>query len=78
MIGQILKKLIKKEQLTDEDLVVLLNSICEDEHFSCKNDCPIYTELFTVEQKEESRCPYFKNGEKMLNDLYTFYYRLSK
>ena len=65
-----LRKLVRKEEITDEDIARELSAICEHEHSHCLggSDCPMI-ELLTEEQIKSCTCPYFKNGRKMLEAL---------
>ena len=71
MNSDILKRLVNKEKiiLSDQDAVNMLYDICNREHASCNNDCPIYDQVLTLKQREKKTCPYFNNGNAMLQGL---------
>jgi len=70
MDSTILKKLIRKEQLTDDDIEGVLHDICEDVHSSCDSSCPIYKDVLIF---KDWNCKYFKNGKAMLEALKMVY-----
>lgn len=60
----IISKLIKKEEISDEDIVKALHDICDREHASCNDDCPVYEKL-----QDYRLCDCFKDGKAMLKFL---------
>jgi len=63
-------KLIKGQPLSDADLEELLYDICDGEHSSCNNNCPVYDlnggwAPDTIPIYNHG-CDCFKNGAKML------------
>ena len=69
MEDTILKKLIRKEQLTDDDVERILNDICEDVHGSCDLSCPIYKDILTTGQINNHSCPFVHDGKAMRKTL---------
>ena len=64
---QLLMKIIRKEEITDEDLAEELFDICSSVHSSCNNDCPVYLINKGIPwNKDYETCIYFKLGNKML------------
>jgi len=60
-------KLIKDEQITNEDLANALYEICDDVHGCCDSDCPVYyINNNSVPIDDDQHCSCFKNGTKML------------
>ncbi len=60
----LIEKLINKEKITDEDIEEELYDICDREHASCNEICPMYNL-----KNEKEKCPYFKDGKAMLKKL---------
>lgn len=54
----------KLKDLTPDDL----HNICEDNHSTCNNECPIY--MFLKKDKDSFYCTYCKNGLKMKKALF--------
>ncbi len=65
-MGSLIMKVIKKERIANIDMENELWEICERVHSCCINECPIYEYVLTDNEKADSSCIYFKNGEKML------------
>lgn len=56
-----------KRTVTQKDIENELYEICDREHASCNNYCPIY-ELGLINPTDED-CDYFKSGKKMFNAI---------
>jgi len=70
MNEEILKKIIKGETITKEDIVNELYEMCDDVHASCDNCCLIYDLNNRIPTRGvNGNCIYFKNGEKILSKL---------
>ncbi len=67
-MNTLLKKTINKEEIIDKDIEDELFEVCDREHASCNNECPVY-EKFCPDKSQSWECPYFKNGKKMLEAL---------
>jgi len=65
----ILQKLIKNEQITDDDIAEELYDICCAVHASCDSECPIFALENKIPMNENKECYYFKSGHKMLKKL---------
>ena len=71
-MNTILKKLIKGEKTYDYDIEEALFQICEDEHSTCNDRCPVYEQnkfqpVGADKPFTENRgCDCFKNGKAML------------
>lgn len=65
----VLRKLIRGESVSDEDLEEALYEMCDNEHASCNEYCLIYSEVLNPERDKSVGCPYFKDGKKMLEAL---------
>lgn len=76
MDNTILTKIIKKEQLTDDDVERILHDICEDVHSGCDFSCPIYKDVLTTEQINSHSCSFLKNGKAMRKTLELWYTKL--
>ena len=64
-MSELIKKLISGERITDSDMENELYEICDREHASCNDACPVY-------KSYGSALPYdacHKNGHAMLNYL---------
>jgi len=68
---ELVKKLVKGEQVTDDELATQLFYICDSVHASCDDSCPIYELMGGDVNKDNSRfgCNWFKDGHKMLETL---------
>ena len=68
---ELLLKLIKKEEVTRDELANELYEICDRTHAQCDTNCPIYR-LYDGKVPEDDKmgkifgCNYFKDGHKML------------
>jgi hypothetical protein len=62
-------KLVKGEKISQTDLENELHEICDREHSSCNDDCPVYILFRKI--PNGIRCPYFKNGHAMLEAIKT-------
>jgi len=51
----------KLKDLTDEDYF----DICDAQHSSCNDECPVYKLLKEKGELLNNSCPYFRNGKKM-------------
>jgi hypothetical protein len=59
---------------TEKDAEEILYQICDDNHASCNNNCPVYEDFGNVpETSDHQNCRCFKNGKKML-----YYLRMGK
>jgi hypothetical protein len=72
MSRNLLEKLVKSEPVTDNDLANELHDVCDEEHSSCSNYCPVFKANGGKAPKDRSHlskhcgCACFKNGGKML------------
>ena len=68
-MNTLLLKLIKKEKITNKDIVDELYEICDREHSSCNSECLVYflngNDILYVPENG-SGCDCFKNGREML------------
>lgn len=68
----LLLKLIRQEQVTDQDIADELYEICDRVHSSCDSDCPVYSingnrvPDTANDFKVNRGCDTFKDGEAML------------
>ena len=67
----LIEKVAKGEVVTDEEIAEGLYEICDREHSSCNDDCPVYKinggPVNPDKPFEENRgCDCFKNGHAML------------
>jgi len=70
----LLKKAIKGEQVTDEDIADELYEICCNVHSSCGSECPIYKIIGDIPWTDDLKnCKYFKNGQFMLERIREYY-----
>ena len=69
----LLMKIIKKEEISDEDLAEVLFDICCSEHGSCNNNCPVYLINKGIPRQDNNygTCSCFKLGNKMLEFIRT-------
>jgi hypothetical protein len=71
----ILEKLIKGEKIQQHDITEALHDICDDEHSSCNNNCPVFAANGssvpdTVNDFDKNRgCDCFKDGKAMFKFL---------
>lgn len=68
----LLEKIVKGEDITQKDIEDELYEICESEHASCNNECPVYKLVMTKKEQDNlsrNGCPYFKSGSEMLRAL---------
>lgn len=70
MDNTIIMNLVRKEEVTDDDIADGLYEICDEVHSSCGSSCPIY-ELGLHEGV--GGCKYHKDGKLMLKDLRKYY-----
>jgi len=67
-ISDLIKKLIQKQLITDDDLANALEDICENVHSHCNSACPVYElnkeSIPSYNPKRECIC--FKCGPRML------------
>ena len=69
-MNKLLKKLIVKEKVTDRNIADVLYEICEREHSSCSEECPVFEEYGEIPwNKTGENCKCFKDGKKMLEFL---------
>lgn len=74
-MNELLAKAIAKEEIKDGDIEYALFEICEREHSSCNDECPVYEKnrgCFLASGrpfKENRGCDCFKNGPAMLKFL---------
>jgi hypothetical protein len=61
----LLKAAIEKRPITDNALADALYEICDREHATCNNECPVYEKA----KGFHSSCPYHKRGMAMLRYL---------
>lgn len=65
----LLLKVIKREEITDEDIEEELYDVCEREHHSCNSDCLVYLVNGNCHPDTKDGnygCDCFKNGNAML------------
>ncbi len=67
----LLMKVIKKEEITDDELAEELFEICCSEHGSCNNKCPVYLINRRIPMGSKT-CICFKSGNKMLEFIRTY------
>lgn len=67
--GDILKKIILKQEITDEEISEELRNLCEAVHSCCDGGCPVYeiNEGPANSEHNENGCACFKSGKSMLN-----------
>lgn len=75
MNDNLISKMIAAHVVTEDDVINVLYEICDDEHSSCNDDCPVYEangskapgsdKPFSVNRG----CDCFKNGALMLQFL---------
>jgi len=78
-------KVIEGDRIKKKDKEEALLEICEREHNSCNDKCPVYKHVLVQEVKwsksdlgavwEDSACPYCKNGKGMLKALDTYIFK---
>jgi hypothetical protein len=73
-MADILMKLVKFEEVTDEDIADELYEVCDRVHSSCDSECPVFEKnggaVGANKPFEENRgCDCFKNGKAMLRFL---------
>jgi hypothetical protein len=72
-MNKLLKKIIYYEKVTEDDIEEALEGICEDEHYSCSDRCPVYemNNHSVVKDNRDIRenrgCLCFKSGRAMRN-----------
>ncbi len=73
MYQLLLKKLIKGETITEDDIANELYEICDRVHATCDDECPVFN-LNDGEVPDTAKdfyvnrgCDTFKNGQAMLN-----------
>jgi hypothetical protein len=67
-MNALILRLIAGEAISDADIDDALYEICEREHSSCNNDCPVYCLLCLLPRRHDlvnGVCPCFKNGTEM-------------
>jgi hypothetical protein len=64
-MNTLILKLIAGEAISDADIEDALYEICEREHSSCNDDCPVYCLLQRQQDFVGCVCPCFKNGAEM-------------
>jgi hypothetical protein len=75
MNEEVLNKMIRGEPVTDADIAEILTDICDREHSSCNDECPVYkanghAALGSDKPFKSNRgCDCFKNGAAMLRFL---------
>lgn len=75
MNQNLLNKMIAGSVVTEDDLINVLYEICDDEHSSCNDNCPVYDangDRCPGDDKpfsENRGCDCFKNGALMLQFL---------
>ena len=77
-MNSILIKLITGKKILQKDIEEGLYEVCDNVHSTCDFTCPIYEFVLTQKQRENSGCPYFKDGTKMLEALRLIKNRLVK
>lgn len=71
-MNNLIQKMALGKVLDDQDLAQVLYDICDDEHASCNDDCPVYelnghSPVGAHKPFHENRgCDCFKNGHAML------------
>ncbi len=73
-MNELLTKAIAKEKIEDGDIAGALFDICEREHSSCNDECPVFEKNGGAVNsnrpfKENRGCDCFKNGPAMLEFL---------
>jgi hypothetical protein len=72
-MNELLRKAIFDIQfITDTDVEEALTQICEDEHASCNDRCPVFKKCGGCAQNDESEtngCECYKDGARMLQIL---------
>ena len=80
-MNELLLKLIRGEKVEDKDIDSVLTKICENQHASCNEACPIYAAngnkvpLVKVRCFSQNKmdCQCFKNGAAMRSFLIQHY-----
>jgi hypothetical protein len=71
-MNALLEAAINKDKITDAAIEDELYCICEDQHASCNDECPIYEDNghhplgYKKPFSENRGCDCFKNGKAML------------
>jgi len=73
-MNTVLQKAIDNETIYEDDIAEVLWEICDEVHYSCNSNCPVFAKnrgpLHPEKQFKENReCDCFKNGYKMLEFL---------
>jgi hypothetical protein len=71
MNNELLLKLIKKEEITEEEIANECYEMCDYIHASCDDSCLIYEKFCGIprEDDENGGCEFFKNGTKIMKEL---------
>jgi hypothetical protein len=75
MNEEVLDKMIRGKPVTDADIAEILTDICDREHSSCNDECPVYKANGHAAPssdkpfKSNRGCDCFKNGAAMLRFL---------
>lgn len=66
-MNAITNALVRKLPITEAMVEEYFAEICEQEHSSCNNTCPVHDQRDCIPwTKDLSNCRCFKNGKKML------------
>ena len=63
---------IANGKTTKQDAVDILCGICDDNHSSCNNNCPVYQEFGDIPWNHKGgNCKCYREGKRMLKYLET-------
>ena len=62
----LITKLITGQVISTSDIKSELCEICDREHSSCNEDCPVFANMTTIERNDPDFCQCHKDGKKML------------